>query len=192
MFIPNLPRQANWVLGSLAKFPTEKTKLFVVTGNHDSGFGDYEIEEGLWLQAARRPGVYVDGDTVQYAGHRFVCRPWTAPLDPPPATEGPVVLLAHAPPDGTPLSTVLGWPSGGDFETRQTAEALPPGSIVLSGHVHSPDGFFSQVSNSVCFNAGMGEDGDVPNHIRINTSTKQAWLIVKNEVARYAAWGSIP
>ena len=171
-----LRQQAAWVLDWIAAFPTDRTRLFVVSGNHDWWPGHGPIAEGRWRQRARRPGVYVDGDVVRHGGLTFACKPWNGPLA-LPVRAGPVVLVAHAPPE----DAVVGSENGrgvGDFETRQLAASLPSpaGSLVLSGHAHHPDAFLGHVGRVACLNSGCTLTAPVPRHFVIDAGARWAWL----------------
>lgn len=171
---PGLPQQAAWVLRWLAEFPADRTPLFCVSGNHDEDESDGSLAEGIWLQRARRPGVHVDHDVVRHGGFTFACKPWSSPLDLSSAA-GPVVLIAHGPPEGTSVGTENGWDVG-DFEVRQIAASLPApsDSMVLSGHAHQPDAFLDYVGQVACFNIGCDGRLPVPRHLVIETATRQA------------------
>lgn len=172
-----LQRQAAWVLDWIAAFPTDRTRLYVVTGNHDCEVGTGTLADGNWLQRARRPGVHVDNDVVRHRGLTFACKAWNGPLD-LNNTVGPVVLVAHAPPEGTLVASEQGWEAG-DFEVRQIAESLPcpADSIILSGHAHQPDAHVDYVGRGVaCFNSGCNLSAPVPRHFLIDTGARWAWL----------------
>ena len=169
-----LPQQAAWVLDWLEKFPADRTPLFCVTGNHDEDDSDPSLAEGLWLQRARRPGVHVDGDVVRHRGLTFACKPWGGPLE-LSSLAGPVVLVAHGPPEGTSVGTENGWDVG-DFEVREMAESLPSPatSLVLSGHAHRPDAVLDYVGQVACFNGGCELSLPVPRHLVLDTAARKA------------------
>ena len=160
--------QLRWVLDWLGAFPGQ---LFVTSGNHDGGLAGQGMPapdgEARWLHAARRPGVAVDGDVAFFSGWRLVLAAWSQPF----GTEGlePVVMLSHAPPERTAVSTTIGGWDHGDFEVRGIAERLPWGSLILSGHVHHPCRWHDRVAGTLCLNPGADfTHRQVPNHIVID------------------------
>jgi Icc-related predicted phosphoesterase len=168
--------QARWVRAWLDHFTAGRARLFVASGNHDA----FEEEDGIsrgarWLQGARRPGVTVDGDVKIWPGLVFACRPWDGGSLALPPLDHPVILLAHAPPEGT--ATANG-PDGdwGDSETRLEAAALPPGSLVLCGHVHRPKNFAARVGSALVLNPGSDPHAAEPHHVAIDTALRRATL----------------
>jgi|ERR1035437_248029 Icc-related predicted phosphoesterase len=180
----DLPRQAAWVLDWLAKFPTDRAPLFCVTGNHDEDADDGSMADGIWLQRARRPGVHVDGDVTRHRGLTFACKPWSGPLE-LSSVAGPVVLVAHGPPEQTFVSSNKGSDIG-DFEVRQIAESLPSpaDSIVLSGHAHHPDAFMDHVGKVACFNVGCELSIPVPRHLVLDTATRKARIFAGSKLEK--------
>jgi Icc-related predicted phosphoesterase len=177
----SLPQQVKWVSEWLAAFPG---LLLCCSGNHDwwNGPRDDRDADAKWLRRARRRGMVVDGEVKIIGGRRFVCTPW---LQSPEASgDEPVVLLAHAPPEGSAVSRSRGESDHGDFELAQLAEELPRGSFVLSGHVHQPAQFFARIGHTYCFNPGVNfEIRAVPNHIIIDTERR---------IAEYRVDGLLP
>ena len=163
--------QIRWVQNWVKNFPG---KLFLISGNHDfwvSSEAD-PMAEGGWLQALRRPGVTVDGDSEVFGGWTFFCKPWVGGI--PPRGKR-VVLLAHAPPEGLAVSGEAHG-SGGDFEATHIARGLPRGSIMLSGHIHRPTSWHDETQFGVrCYNPGVGDrKSPVPNHIVIDLDRLEA------------------
>jgi uncharacterized protein len=169
----NLREQAKWATQWLAAFPGER--LFVCSGNHDwwAAEGTDRDAEGKWLMRARRRNVVVDGDVRILEGMRFVCSPWLRPVE----ADGlePVVLIVHAPPEGAAVAKDRSGMDVGDFEVAQIAQQLPPHSLVLSGHAHTPARWFARIGGVCCFNPGVDfESKSVPNHIVIDTERRRA------------------
>jgi hypothetical protein len=164
--------QTRWVRDWLREFPG---CLYVCTGNHDWWPSDERVvdndADGGWLRKAARPGVMVDGASESRDGYRFVCCPWAHT----PVVEGeePAVLLVHAPPLATPISSDLGREVG-DPDVAVAVRQLPPGSLVLSGHIHDPRRWHARLGGAWCFNPGVDRSAEVPNHIVIDTGGKEA------------------
>jgi predicted phosphodiesterase len=155
--------QTSWALRWLATFPG---RLFVCSGNHD-----YLIGEGAaWLQAARSSNVSVDGDSAALGDWNVFCKPWEGEVIPRGEL---VVLLAHAPPERLEVSTD-GAGDHGSFETSDITGSLPPGSVVLSGHVHRPQSWHSNLGRVLCLNPGFGDPRSaVPNHTVVDLSKRR-------------------
>jgi Icc-related predicted phosphoesterase len=165
----DLNHQARWVRDWMREFPGQ---LFVCTGNHDWWVEDIGVvdrdAEGAWLKKAARRGVAVDGAQVAMQGYRFRCASWVGPLDVDPTGSLPVILLSHAPPSGTFVSADLE-SENGDSDTTVLVGELPLGSLILSGHIHSPGRWYDRIGLTWCFNPGCAAGADVPNHIVIDT-----------------------
>jgi Icc-related predicted phosphoesterase len=110
--------------------------------------------------------VLVDGTSVLRDGYHFVCCPWAHT----PVVEGdaPAVLLVHAPPLATPISSDLGREVG-DPDVAAAVGKLPVGSLVLSGHIPAPRRWHARLGGAWCFNPGVDRGAEVPNHIIIDT-----------------------
>ena len=164
--------QARWVRDWLREFPGQ---LYACTGNHDWWPSDDRVvdndADGGWLRRAARPGLVLDGETECHDGYRFTCCPWTH--TPAVETMMPSVVLVHAPPLATPVSSEMG-SEVGDPDVAATVGKLAPGSLVLSGHVHQPRRWHARVGPAWCFNPGVDFSSDVPNHIVIDTVSKEA------------------
>lgn len=168
-----LRRQADHALVELANLPA--AHCVCVTGNHDVWEDPSpEYHEGAWLQRARRPGLAVDGDVLMIGLVKFVAGGWLVP--PPASRNRRTTVVTHAPPAGLAVAEEFGEDIG-DVETRHLVESLAPGSIVLSGHVHTPRRWNSTTENlTTCFNAGCDLRAPVPNHITINLGRREATL----------------
>ncbi|MFA5264569.1 MAG: metallophosphoesterase [Opitutaceae bacterium] len=169
----SLHQQARWVRDWLGAQPG---KIFLCTGNHDVWpESEHVIDNdslGGWLKKARRPGhVFVDGDITVIEGYRFVCCPWGQA----PTTIGPepAIILVHAPPEGTPISSELGYEVG-DPDVTNAVPSLPSGSIILSGHVHNPSRWHCILQHVWCCNPGVDTEAQIPNHIVIDTDARSA------------------
>jgi Icc-related predicted phosphoesterase len=167
--------QSKWVRSWLAAWPVT-TPLFVCSGNHDWWpRSEYVIDndtEGGWLKKARRPNaVFVDGDTTKLDEYHVGCTLWAH--KPEIHVPAPSIILCHAPPEGTPVSADLGREVG-DAEVLQAAWELPRGSVILSGHIHSPRRWYARVNHTWCFNPGYDSSAEVPNHVVIDLSARTA------------------
>lgn len=164
--------QARWVRDWLREFPG---RLYACNGNHDWWPSDDRVvdndADGGWLRKGARESVLVDGTSVLRDGYRFVCCPWAHT----PVVEGdaPAVLLVHAPPLATPISSDLGREVG-DPDVAAAVGKLPVGSLVLSGHIHTPRRWHARLGGAWCFNPGVDRGAEVPNHIIIDTDAKEA------------------
>jgi hypothetical protein len=133
-----------------------------------------DYHEGAWLQRARRPGLAVDGDVLMIGLVTFVAGGWLVP--PPAPRNRRTIVVNHAPPAGLAVAEEFG-DDIGDVETRHLVDRLAPGSIVLSGHVHTPRRWNSATGNlTTCFNAGCDLRAPVPNHIVIHLGLRDATL----------------
>lgn len=154
----SLTRQAARMQHYLEEFPAP---LFVASGNHDEG------HDFIAAAARRNPRVRADGTDEDFLGYRFVCQGWNSPptLAPKPA---PTIVLRHAPPAGSQLAT---GESGdvGELATRALALSLPAGSMILSGHAHTPAAWCDQVGSTACFNPGVARRTITPARIIIDT-----------------------
>lgn len=143
--------------------------LALVSGNHDelplAGF-----ESATWLRRLRAKNVWVDGDTFMFGSHSFHCSGWCVPLLDDPIDD---FLIVHAPPFGISTSTVAGGVSHGCEDLRQ--QCLSGGSArwILSGHIHSPLGHWSQIGKSLSLNPGRGVHKTVPSHIVIDLTMRR-------------------
>jgi len=172
----SLHQQARWVREWIGNCPG---RLFFCTGNHcvfqaAEGVTDTDSDGG-WLLKARREGrVFVDGDESELDGFQFVCVPWARK----PMANGskPAVVICHAPPERTAVSSDLGHESG-DFEVTEAAALLPAGSLILSGHIHSPKHWYARIASTWCLNPGVDFDAAVPNHIELNLGARTARFI---------------
>lgn len=168
----SLREQSKWMREWLGNFPV---RIYVCTGNHDWWPPSEHVTDtdtqGGWLKKAAGPNVRVDGTSEIFQGYRFVCCPWLGvPVAPGPE---PAVILVHAPPLGTPLSSDLGREVG-DPEVAAAVLRLPAGSFVLSGHIHDPKRWCHQLGPAWCFNPGMDRQAMEPNHVIIDTTARTA------------------
>lgn len=175
-----LRAQSKWMRAWLKDFPG---KMYVCSGNHDwwptqEHISDNDTQGG-WLRKAAGPNVRIDGTSEIFGGHRFVCCPWFGvPEVPGPE---PAVVLVHAPPLGTLLSSDLGHEVG-DPEVAAAVMMLPAGSLVLSGHIHDPKRWCHRLGPAWCFNPGVDFSASEPNHVIIDTTAR---------TAEFRGWGSI-
>lgn len=167
-----LRAQCKWMRTWLGNFPG---RMYVCSGNHDwwppqEHVSDNDTQGG-WLKKAAGPKVRVDGTSEIFQGYRFVCCPWFG-VPVVPGSE-PAVVLVHAPPLGTPLSSDLGHEAG-DPEVTAAVMKLPAGSFVLSGHIHDPKRWCHRLGPAWCFNPGVDFQALEPNHIVIDTAAGEA------------------
>jgi len=174
----SLNTQASWVLDWLKDY--RGPKLFICSGNNDwwttKGASPDPLSDFGFLKAAAEanPLLRGDGTNEVMGGYRFICTSWGATPTLIKSRER-VVLLAHAPAEGTALASGMG---GGtdEMNTAVMAEMLPMGSMVLSGHNHSPHSWHDTLGGVVCFNPGCREKASVPNHIIIDTERRSAFF----------------
>ena len=125
-------------------------------------------------KAHRSDLVFVDGDEWVTDGYRFICTPWAQK----PATRAgeSLIVLCHAPPLKTEVSSDAGWEAGDD-DVAEATHALFGGSLTLSGHVHSPPTWHARMGDVWCFNPGVDFHALTPNHIVIDTTVARAtWV----------------
>lgn len=143
-------KQQTWLLDWMSRCATP---LFAVSGNHDG----YPCDSAEWLQAARRSGVWVDGDVVEFEGRLIALVPYTIGpsrmlgrlfAQPPPE-----IVLHHEPPARTRIAIAA--ESGSDFGSEDLRVCIDAGwrpKIVFSGHVHRPDRHVQWVRDTLCVN----------------------------------------
>ena len=166
----------------------QKTRLVVSSGNHDGdsrNAADESIAE--WLHAARREGLYVDGDSLEAGDARITVCPWwdgdvsRGELEAQLAREaaqvhGPWIWIHHAPPEGARTSWT-GRKFVGDRFLRGWIDRFHP-DMVLSGHIHnSPfyeDGaWIDRIGTTWVFNPGR-QIGPEPTSIVIDLAAMTA------------------
>lgn len=166
--------QAKWVRNWIGHFPG---RLAGCTGNHDWWISAEDVRdvyaEGGWLQMSNRPRALLDrsGDIL---GTRFHCRPWNSDLA--DTFVGPDVIVTHAPPAAYPIGASRG-STREDFrgqDALDAASSLTAGGLLFCGHVHQPRRWCCKIVDAWCFNAGVDDSSDIPNHIIVDTVAKTA------------------
>lgn len=165
-----------------------QTQLLVCSGNHD-GNEKNEADEFIapWIQEVRESQVYVDGDSVLFAGTLFTIFPWwdgevtrqevEKQFEQASQLENKKwIWIYHAPPDNSPISWA-GKRFIGDIELNKWIDQYQP-DLVFSGHIHqSPfkaDGsWVDQIGKTWVFNSGS-HFGDVPAHIFVDLAAMLA------------------
>lgn len=184
----SLVPQVRWVRQWAKSFPGH---LYLCSGNHDWWVEDRipdPLADGRWLQSLRRPGVWVDGDANALPGYALQCQPWVG-TSVPCTQDQPIIVVAHAPPTGLPVSVNCDGDDVGDFETDVMLQVLPPGSIILSGHTHSPRQWHAKRRGVTCFNPGFADEKE-PNHIILDTTQKVAAYYQSGQLLDTYTWGS--
>lgn len=146
--------------------------IFVTSGNHDGALDLPSI-------ARANPFVRVDGFDGEHLGWRVVCAGWrgTPAGLPTSSHEGPLLLVSHQPPDEVAVSQDRRGDWGG-YDVRALAATLPAGSVVLSGHVHSPRNWHARIGPTTAFNPGVGPaNSKVPRHVLLDLSKRRARLV---------------
>jgi len=166
-----LHKQAR-VVGDWLK--TLRKPAVVCTGNHDIWMTEPRVStdifaEGGWLQLCKRTGLVVDGQGADIHGERFAAVKW-GEADWP---DGASIIVCHAPPSETRVSTNAEGGGWGDFEISARLQEKRP-KYVLSGHVHDPMAWVTLEGASYCFNPGCDFKAREPNHIVIDTTKKIA------------------
>lgn len=145
-------------------------RLFVVSGNHDGALD-------LPAIAAHNPQVHVDGFDAGFLGWRSVCIGWRRAPALPPAGDAPVIFVSHQPPDETLVSRDHRGDWGG-YDVRALAATLPAGSLVLSGHVHSPLNWNARVGQATALNPGVAPAAaQMPRHVVLDLQKRRARLV---------------
>jgi Icc-related predicted phosphoesterase len=188
-----------------------KTMVVACSGNHDlNARNDLDEQAALWLDAASRAGVHVDGTRVAVDDVLITVCPW---WDGPRTRERVDALLAadagevgsrtwiwvyHAPPDASPTSWT-GKRNYGDTDLNAWIDKHKP-DLVLCGHVHEApfiDGgnWADHVDGTLVVNPGR-QPGPRPCFIEIDTETRGATWISAEGVqeiewaAQYSGSGS--
>lgn len=168
---------------------TERTRLFVCSGNHDlDGAAEGEERLARWLTDLAGAGLIADGECVRLDGLRVSVFPW---WDGPGTREAiarqlerdaqdggdlPWLWVYHAPPSDSATSwggsRHFGDPALGDWIARYRP------SIVLSGHVHQAPfigqgAWADRIGDSWVFNMGQ-QPGEMPAHIILDTGLGKA------------------
>jgi Icc-related predicted phosphoesterase len=159
-------RQSEMVFDLLATFPRP---LFCCSGNHDFELGSSRPPSFLLDAARSNTNVRTDGADEIFGGVRFVSFGWgRVPVSLPALEDAcPTVILSHAPPAGTLVSTtgrIGDMGDCGDFNLRRISGELPKGSAVLCGHQHARRRWYARVADTLCFNPGY-EKRRFPNRI---------------------------
>ncbi|MCF7689256.1 MAG: metallophosphoesterase [Cephaloticoccus sp.] len=182
--------QVRWVKEWAKAFPG---RLYLCSGNHDWWVEDRYIDtmaNGRWVQWLRRTGsVFVDGDVDALPGYAVHCQPWVGGLGQRHETGLPALVLAHAPPTGLPVSFNYEGSDFGDFQTDEILRALPVGSLILSGHVHTSRHWHAERKGVLCFNPGVSDNPE-PNYIVLDTARHAAALFTGGQVRDSYQWHS--
>lgn len=170
---------------------SERTRVFVCSGNHDL---DIEGPEGEriagWLAGLGISAVVRDGQAVAIGQILVSCFPWwegtqtreaiAAQMAQDAARRtGTWIWVHHAPPRDSPVSWG-GKRSYGDQELSDWIGQFSP-TLVLSGHVHQapfvPGGsWVDRIEDTWVFNMGQ-QIGQAPTHIIIDTDVDgAAWF----------------
>ncbi|MFO1142715.1 MAG: metallophosphoesterase [Amaricoccus sp.] len=170
---------------------SEKTRVFVCSGNHDldtEGPGGERF--AAWLKGLGIAGVVGDGEAMRVDDVLFSCLPWwegdatRAAIGAQLARDaaraaGTWVWVYHAPPAESPVS----WGGKRSFGDRALSDWIAEYSpaLVLSGHVHqapfvSGGRWVDRVGETWVFNMGQ-QLGEAPACIVIDTDAREAvWL----------------
>lgn len=168
---------------------SERTRLFVCSGNHDLD-GAAEGEERLagWLTELAGAGLIADGACIALDGLRVSVFPWwdgpgtrdaisrQLEHDAQKGADLPWLWVYHAPPADSPTSwggsRHFGDPALADWIARYRPQ------IVLSGHVHQAPfigqgAWADRIGDSWVFNMGQ-QPGEMPAHIILDTELGKA------------------
>ena len=173
--------------------------LVVSSGNHDGdsrNAGDESVAQ--WLQDARAPGIYVDGDGFDVGDFRVTVCPWwdgeisRAALLRQLEAEAALVhkrwmWIHHAPPTGSRTSwTGRKW--AGDEYLKQWIDRFQP-DMVLSGHIHNAPfteegSWIDRIGRTWVFNTGR-QLGPAPSTLTIDLDAMTAeWHSLTDRVVR--------
>jgi Icc-related predicted phosphoesterase len=175
---------------------SEQTRVLVSSGNHD-GDSRSAADESVaqWLQDAKGPRLFVDGDSVEVGGALITICPWWDGPTSRAALEAQLardaarpkakwIWIHHAPPDRSPVSWT-GKRYGGDRELVEWIERYQP-DLVLSGHIHNapflPGGsWIDRLGKTWVVNPGR-QIGAKPTFATIDLETMQAdWFSIAAE-----------
>ncbi|MFO1210153.1 MAG: metallophosphoesterase [Amaricoccus sp.] len=170
---------------------SEKTRVFVCSGNHDlDAEGPGGERFAAWLAGLGIAGVVGDGEALPVGDALFSCLPWwegdatRAAIDAQMARDaarrtGTWVWVYHAPPADSAVSWG-GKRSYGDRALSGWIARYAP-TLVLSGHVHQAPfvaggRWVDRIGDTWVFNMGQ-QLGEAPACIVIDTEAREAvWL----------------
>jgi Icc-related predicted phosphoesterase len=139
------------------------TPMVVCSGNHD-----YQFSKAGWISDLKGRILGIDGDAIEFGGLRIGVKGWwganpEVPLD---------ILVAHAPPSGTPCAAS---PTGRDNGDQDLWELEFKPRWILCGHVH--DAVRNECvwppidATTLVLNPGFDGHAEIPNHWILDTTT---------------------
>jgi Icc-related predicted phosphoesterase len=180
----------------------QKTLLMISSGNHD-GDSRNEADESVaqWIRDAKAEGLFVDGDSLEFAGALVTLCPWwdgpitRAQLEAQlsraqQSVHGKWIWIHHAPPAGARVCWA-GHQFAGDEFLRQWIQRFGP-DMVFSGHIHNAPfyaegSWVDQLDKTWVFNPGK-QIGPSPTHIIIDFDRMTAdWLSIEGQSTRQLA-----
>lgn len=177
----------------------QQTRVLVSSGNHDLD-GYNPAGEGIahWLREAKGANLFVDGDTVDFAGVRMTICPWwdgpasRSEVEKQLAREadhshGTWLWLHHAAPAGSRVCWT-GRRFAGDEVLLSWIKRFTP-NMVLCGHVHNapfyPKGSWAdRIGKTWVLNPGR-QPGPCPARILLDLDTRSAeWISIEGRSVR--------
>ncbi len=176
------------VMQKIIRSMSEKTQVFVCSGNHD-GNEKNEADEFVspWIQELRAHNLFVDGDTIETDEYVFTLFPWwdgdvtkqdvLKQLEAEcPQNTKKWIWVYHSPPDQA-MTSWVGKRHIGDSDLNNWIEQYNP-YLVISGHIHespfkSEGSWADKLNNTWVLNAGS-HIGDIPAHIIIDLKDQKA------------------
>ena len=190
------------VIAKYLKRIGQSTRLVVSSGNHDGDSRNAADESvSRWIQAAKAPQLFVDGDCVDLTGNLITVCPWW---------DGPVsraevesllerdaakpkskwIWVHHAPPDLSPVSWT-GRKFGGDEFLVELIHRHQP-DLVHSGHIHnapfySEGSWIDRLGKTWVFNPGK-QPGARPTFLSVDLEKMTAvWVSAEGDDMRQLA-----
>ncbi len=156
--------------------------MCICSGNHDLSF-DSRLDawsSAEWLRELASPSVSVDGETAEHRGYSILPVGYTTFPKGGPAD----VWVVHLPPAGLPVAlSTCGLDMGDPTLIASVATHRP--QLVLSGHIHDPESWFTQDDGVVYLNPGCARSSRIPNHILINLERATCSRVAESPIGAF-------
>ncbi len=154
--------------------------LCISSGNHDRTWDSRanQWNPASWLRQVERADFWACGDVAVIDGISLQTTEYRASIP----DEAADILITHSPPHGSTVSrSEDGW-DGGEPDLTELIKDRSP-KMLLCGHQHLPNQWFSRLGDTLCINPGMQLGARVPNHIMIDTENASVSRYVFDELS---------